>query len=412
MTRQVTILGAGIVGICTALSLAERGIAARVIDRRAPGQETSFGNAGVISPWSIVPQALPGVWRQIPHLIFGAARPLSVHPKAWLRMIPWGLRFLRQGTEARVRATSDAMELLCSPSIDLYRRHLRGTGAESLITDSFYVHAFRDGRRITIDTLDYAIRREKGADIELIGADELRRLEPALHRDFAGAVLVKGQARARSPGQICDVLSEKARSLGVEFVEDTIERLEPVDDGWTVVCAKRNYTSAKVIVAMGVWSAGLLKPFGLRLPLMAERGYHVQFSDPGLDVVNSILDVDAKVVASGMTDGLRVAGQAEFAPIDAPADQRKQALLEKLARAMFPGLNTEPSSFWMGRRPSFPDSRPALGAVTGKEGLYLNFGHSHYGLMMAPKSGELLADLITNTALNVDLSPFSAHRFS
>ncbi|MCV3272159.1 NAD(P)/FAD-dependent oxidoreductase [Roseobacter sinensis] len=412
MTHKVTILGAGIVGLCTALSLAERGIATRVIDRRAPGRETSYGNAGVISPWSVIPQAMPGIWRQIPHLMFGAARPLSVHPKVWPRMIPWGLRFLWQGSEARVRASADAMELLCGPSIELYRRHLAGTKGAHLITDSLYVHAFRDGSRATLDSLDYAIRREKGAEIELIGADHLRRIEPALTRDFAAAILVGGQARARSPGQICDLLAEKAKGLGVEFVTDSAQRIERDGQGWSVIGRTGRYTSEKVVVALGVWSASLLTPLGLRLPLMAERGYHLEFSEPGVEVNNSVLDVDAKLVASSMTGGLRLAGQAEFAPIDAPVDPRKQRLLERLGRAMFPELNTTPAQLWMGRRPSFPDSRPALGAIAGLDGLYANFGHSHYGLMMAPKSGEILADVVGNRPLNVDLAPFSVHRFA
>ena len=133
----VVILGAGIVGICTALSLAERGLQVQVIDRGDPGQETSYGNAGVISPWSIIPQSLPGTWRSIPKLMFGKYRALSVRAAAWPRMVPWGLAFLRNGTEPKLRATADAMEHLCAPSIDLYRRHLSGTGHEGLIVDSF-----------------------------------------------------------------------------------------------------------------------------------------------------------------------------------------------------------------------------------------------------------------------------------
>ncbi len=192
MGDRVTILGAGILGICTALSLVERGVPVRVIDRGAPGQVTSYGNAGVISPWSIIPQSMPGTWRQIPRLMFGAAQPLSVRLAAWPKMIPWGLRFLRIGNEASLRATVDAMEVLCGPSVELYRHHLAGTRHENLLRDSMYVHAFRDGSRASLDSLDYAMRRAKGADMELIGADALWRVEPALSRDFQAAVLIRG----------------------------------------------------------------------------------------------------------------------------------------------------------------------------------------------------------------------------
>lgn len=319
MTQQdVTILGAGLVGICTALSLAERGVRVTVIDRGAPGQETSHGNAGVISPWSIIPQALPGLLPQLPRLLFGRHRPLAVRPGFWPRMVPWGLRFLAQGREPLVRRAADAMEVLCSPSITLYRRHLNGTGHEGLVRDSLYVHAFRDASRASLDAIDYRIRQEKGAELALVGADALRRLEPALSRDFKAAVLIKGQARAVSPGRIGTVLAQKAAGLGVRFRQAEVTGLRRADDGWIIATDAGDLPAQQVVIAMGVWSKALLDPLGLALPLVAERGYHLEFADPGISLENSVMDMDAKVVASSMEDGLRIAGHAEFGSPDAP----------------------------------------------------------------------------------------------
>ena len=409
---QVTVLGAGIVGICTALSLAERGVRVRVIDRGAPGQETSFGNAGVISPWSIIPQAVPGLWRSIPGLMFGHARPLSVRASVWPAMARWGFALLRNCAPDKLRATADAMELLCGPSVDLYRRHLHGTGSEHLVVDSMYVHAYRDGSRLSLSALDYEIRQQKGADLELIGSDALRRLEPALSPAFQAAVLIKGQARALSPGQIGTALVNKARSFGVLFEQRDVQALaRHPGQGWQITCAGASYTSPKVVLSMGAWSPAILEPLGYKVPLMAERGYHLEFSDPQIEINNSVMDVDAKCVASSMSGGVRFAGQAEFAPVDAPPDASKQALLTRLAQCTFPDLNTGSPSFWMGRRPSFPDSLPMLGQMPSEEGLFLNFGHSHYGLMMAPKSGELVADLIADRHSNADLSAYAPTRF-
>ena len=411
-TAPVTVLGADIVGISTALSLAERGVTVRVIDKGAPGQETSMGNAGVISPWSIIPQALPGTWKQIPKLMFGYGRPLSIHPRTLPRMIPWGLRFLRQGREDRVRASADAMEFLCAPSVDLYRRHLDGTEHEGLVQDSMYIHAFRDGSRANLGAIDYRIRSAKGADLELVGRDRLAALEPALSPDFQAAVLIKGQARALSPGRISKVLAEKAASMGVVFVSDEVRALRPSDGGWQITCQNQTFTSDRVVLSMGAWSKAVLDPLGLKLPLMAERGYHIECPAPGVELNHSVMDTDAKIVASSMEGGLRVAGQAEFAPVDAPPNPKRQAQLESIAQAAFPGIDTSGARFWMGRRPSFPDSLPVIGQAPGFEGLFLNFGHSHYGLMMAPKSGEVLAELVTGRPTNVDLGAFSAARFA
>ncbi len=412
MKDDVAVLGAGIVGICTALSLAERGVAVRVIDRSEPGQETSYGNAGVISPWSIIPQSLPGLWRRIPALMIGPRRPLHVRLAHWPWMLPWGLAFVRQGTEARVRRAADAMEILCGPSIELYRRHLAGTGEDLLVRDSAYIHAFRDARRATLGALDYRIRQEKGALLEIIGADGLREVEPALSREFQAAVVIHGQARAMAPGRLARVLAEKARSLGARFETARITALSKSGARWAVETDKRRFEVNRVVVALGAWSAELLRPLGIKVPLAAERGYHMEFPDPGVEINNSVMDTDAKIVASAMEGGARFAGQAEFGAVDAPPDHRITARIARCAREMFPDLaQTEPRA-WMGRRPSLPDSLPLIGEFEGMPGLHAAFGHSHYGLMMAPKTGELLADLLTARQANTGTDALSPNRFA
>ncbi|MBW4707015.1 FAD-binding oxidoreductase [Roseobacter sp. YSTF-M11] len=412
MGTPVTIIGAGIVGICCALSLQARGMQVRLIDRGAPGQETSFGNAGVVSPWSIIPQAVPGIWKSIPGMLFDPSGPLSVRAGIWPKLVPWGLRFLASSGERTTRRTADAMEILCNPSIRLFRHHLEGTGHEDLLTDSCYVHAFRNAAKASLSDLGYVIRQEKGADLELVGSDALHRMEPALSRDFQAAIVIKGQARARAPGRMAQVLAEKVIAQGGEFVQANITALERTEEpGWVLRTSGVDISAQKIVLAAGVWSADLLMSAGISVPLLAERGYHVEFPHAAIELRNSVMDVDAKVVASSMEDGVRVAGTSEFAAIDAPPNPRKKKLLTRQARAMFPGLDGAGARFWMGRRPSFPDSLPALGEIRQAQGLFAAFGHSHYGLMMAPKTGELVADIIVGTKPNLDLSALDPQRF-
>ncbi len=412
MDETVTIIGAGIVGICCALSLQERGVKVRLIDRGAPGQETSFGNAGVISPWSIIPQAVPGIWKSIPGMVLAPSGPVSVRPTFWPKMIPWGLRFLAKSSEASTRSVADAMETLCHPSISLFRKHLNGTGHEGLIVDSWYVHAFRNASKANLRDLGFAIRQQHGADLELVGRTELQRLEPAISTAFKAAVLIKGQARARAPGRLAEVLAQKAIGLGVEFIQADITALtRDKNTRWRLDTSIGPLSAEKIVLAAGVWSTELLKPLGIKQPLLAERGYHVEFPHAALTINNSIMDVDAKIVASAMEGGIRVAGCSEFAEINAPKDPRKKVTLVKQAREMLPDLDTRDVGFWLGRRPSFPDSLPALGGIDGHAGLFAAFGHSHYGLMMAPKTGELIADIVAGVPPNIDLTPYDPLRF-
>lgn len=410
-THAVLILGAGIVGICTALSLLERGVPVTLIDKAEPGQATSFGNAGVVSPWSFIPQAMPGIWKAIPKLMFGYGRPLAIHPRSLLKMLSWGRRFLKQSREDKVRASADAMANLCGPSIDLFAKHLRGTGHEGLLTDSIYIQAFRDGSKATLDSLDYQLRAERGADLEVVGQDRLRQLEPAMGPDFKAAVLIKGAGRVRSPGRVGAVLAEKARAMGATFIKAEINHIRQNERGWTIDCREQVYKSERIVICLGVWSAQILADMPFTIPLMSERGYHVEFSAPGIELNNSVMDVDAKFIASSMEGGLRVAGHAEFAPPDAPPSRRRQRRLVHLAKAAFPELQDNQVSFWMGRRPSFPDSLPMIDAPGAAPGLYLNFGHSHFGLMMSPASGELTAQLICGDRPNINRLAYSALRF-
>lgn len=410
-TPDVTVLGAGIVGICTALSLVEKGLKTRLVDRDAPGQATSYGNAGIISPWSVVPQSMPGMWTKVPGWLLDPLGPVSIKPSYFPRMVPWGMRFIYEGQRRRIDTISNAMELLNRDCVSLFRHHLQGTDREDLIRDSMYVHAFRDGTGADVDSIDYAMRRDRGARIERIGAIDLHDLEPALSPDFQAAILIHDQARALNPGEIGTVLAQKFRSMGGEICRQTVSSLRPKDGGWVYHTEIGEQHSPKLVLSMGVWSAKLLEPLGLSIPLEAEKGYHVSFRDPGVVLNNSVMDMDMKFVASSMSDGLRVAGTAEFAGLDAPINQKRLDGLIKLARNLLPKLSETKIETWSGQRPSLPDSLPCIGEVEGFPGLIAAFGHSHYGLMMAPKTGRIVADLVTNTTSNTDLSPFAATRF-
>ncbi|MFN3207931.1 MAG: NAD(P)/FAD-dependent oxidoreductase [Roseovarius sp.] len=412
MHPEVTILGAGIVGICTGLSLAERGVKVRIIDRDPPGQSTSFGNAGVISPWSVVPQSVPGVWKKVPGWLIDPLGPVAIRPGYLPQVAGWGLKFLSQGRESRVRKASAAMEVLNRDCITLYRHHLHGTGHEDLLRDSLYVHAYRDTGAARLDTLDNRLRQEAGAELERIDGARLRDLEPALSPDFKAAILIKGQARTVSPGRLGKVLCDKLGQIGGDIVRAEIRGVRPLEGGgWACTTEEGEFTSPKIVVAMGAWSAKLLRPLGIRIPLQAERGYHVCFTDPAITLNNSVMDVDRKFVASSMEGGVRVAGTAEFAGLDAPVNQKRVTALVRLAQSLSPDLNAQTYTTWSGQRPSLPDSLPCIGEIAGFPGLITAFGHAHCGLMMAPKTGRMVSDIAVGAASNIDLAPFEPTRF-
>jgi len=410
--RKVIVLGAGIVGICTALSLLEKGFAVELIDRDQPAEGASHGNAGVVSPWSCVPQSIPGLWRSIPKWTLDPEGPIALRWGYLLTFMPWALKFMRAGKAAGLPAIGDAMNALNRPNVDLYRRHLEGTGQESLLNDSLYVHVYKNPDGANLKDLGWRMRQERDVPLQVVTAGELHEIEPALSTDYTSAVLIKGQARALDPGAVGKALAEKAFSMGATFRQSAVNRITPApDDGWTLQTADGDITTDKLVVAAGAWSARLLAPLGISVPLEAERGYHLVFRDPGITVNNSIMDTEGKFVASSMLAGVRCAGTAEFAGLDAPADYRRAKVFKRLAKNLFPDINVDNGIEWMGSRPSFPDSLPCLGEVPEYKNLFSAFGHSHYGFGMAPNTGRIVAELVNGQSPNIDLTPYRIDRF-
>lgn len=409
---DVTIVGAGIIGICSALSLIETGLTVRMVDPDEPGQAASFGNAGVISPWSFVPQNLPGTWKNVPSWLMNRDGPVSFRFRYLPELLPWARRFFSYCSEAKVREISGRMELLSRSNIEIYRHHLKGTGREDLLADSMYVNVFRNADKASLDGLGFKLRLEKGADVVRVSAGELHDLEPGLSSEFKAAVLIRGQARARSPGMLGAVLAQKAIGLGADYVKAKVHALKPEEGtGWLLDSSAGQLQTKAVLVSAGALSVELLKPLGVKLPLVTERGYHVEFANPGVELNNSVMDVENRVVASSMEGGLRVAGTSEFAAYDAPPDESRYRSLTKIAQKLAPDISITRPSHWMGRRPSFPDNLPVLGPMPSHPGLFGAFGHCHYGMVMAPRSGQLIAQMVAGKTPNEDVSGFSVSRF-
>jgi D-amino-acid dehydrogenase len=409
---DVTILGAGIVGITAALSLTERGFKVTLIDRSPPAEGASYGNAGSLSPWSCVPQSMPGLWKSIPGWLVDPEGPVALRLAYATKFLPWAVKFFQAGQEHRLPAIADAMMALTRPTVTLYRHHLQGTGSEELVRDSVYVHVFRNAADADLSKLGWRMRAERQVPLEVVKGNALREIEPALSPDFEAAVLIKQQGRALDPGGIGKALAEKAQKMGVQFLQRSVERLVPEAEGvWRVETNEGPLQAKRVVVAMGAWSSKLMQDLGVKAPLEAERGYHLVFRDPGVSLNNAIMNVDEKFVVSSMSAGVRCAGTAEFAGIDAPPDYRRAHVFKTLAKRMFPDINIDDTQEWMGPRPSTPDSVPYLGEVPGFTNLYVAYGHGHTGMTMGPKTGEVIATLIAGETMDVDMTPYRIDRF-
>jgi D-amino-acid dehydrogenase len=411
--RKIAVIGGGIIGVCSALYLQEKGFNVTIIDREGGDeQRASYGNAGNLSPWSCVPESLPGLWKSVPGWLLDPLGPMAIRACHLPTVTPWILRFLNAGRRSNIPPLADALRSLYAPTVELYEGLLRGSGHESLVRRCAYVQLYRQEDKADLNALAWRLRIERGANIELIGPGELRELEPDLSHRYRRAILIHGQGHSANPNRLLGVLTGRMLRQGGQIMRAEVNALRQSATSIVVETSQGSIRMQQVVVAMGAWSANLLHPLGVKIPLETERGYHLMIPNPGVKVNNTLMEAGRMVVASSMEGGLRLAGTVEFAGLWAKPDYRRAHNLAVLGKEAFPGLNIENASEWMGHRPSLPDSLPVIGRAPGHPNILLAFGHSHLGLSGGAPTGRLIAQLAAGEEPSIDLSPFRADRFA
>jgi len=406
------VIGAGVAGLSTALYLQRAGIAVSVIDPLPPAGGASFGNAGLLSPDTAVPIALPGMLRKVPGWLINPLGPLSVTPRYFPHAVPWLLRWIEAGRLDRVIAISDAMRALHREALTCWQELLGPSLYGELIRPLGQVQVWEGDGETANSGVERQVRERHGIKSETLSADDLRQMFPGISRDVTRGLLVPGNGHTVSPQRIVTTLGDLFRQEGGTLINERAMKLIPREgDGWMVMTNLANRSADHVVVAMGAWSRQLLDPLGVKVALETERGYHAMLFDPE---VMPALPISNKTRAFGVTpmeDGLRVAGTVEIAGLQAPPNEERAKVLVQHAKRMFPALKGEKVRYWMGFRPSTPDSLPILGPSAGRPGLHFVFGHGHFGMTGGPPSGRLVARLITGQAPGLDPAPYAAQRF-
>jgi glycine/D-amino acid oxidase-like deaminating enzyme len=409
---RILIIGAGVVGLSTALYLQRSSRQVTIIDP-TPAGGASFGNAGMISADTAVPIVLPGMLGKLPGWLFDRLGPLSVDPAYLPRALPWLLRSMRAGRTARVFAISDAMRALHRNAFACWKELLGAERFYALIRVAGQVHVWETDAELRSAELERSLRQRHGIASETLHADDLRQMFPGISRAIRHGVLLPGNGYTINPQRLVRTLGELLLEAGGEVAAERAMKIIPQEGalGYTVMTNVGCRHASKLVVAAGAWSGRLLDPLGVRLPLETERGYHVMLPSPGIEVKTPITNKTRGFALTPMEGGLRIAGTVEFAGLDAPPNERRAEVLLEHARRMFAKVDVTGHSLWMGFRPSTPDSLPIVGAAPGRPGLYLAFGHGHFGMTGGPPSGRLLSRLITGREPDMDAAPYAPARF-
>jgi D-amino-acid dehydrogenase len=411
--HSAIIVGAGIVGLCTAYHLRKAGWQVEMIDRGEPGMACSAGNAGSLSTGSVVPLGMPGILKQTPGMLMDPSGPLSVPPHYWTAAAPWLLRFVKASSPSRVAEISTALKPLVEPSITCHQAIMADVGEPDLIQVAGQLHVYPDRKALAKDNGGWALRRQHGVRIEELGPDDIRRLEPAVGSHYKLGYFLPDQGMVVNPLRQAQVLAAWLATNGVPFTRDDVLDLQIEGQRVTGVTTRQGKKQADhVVICAGAWSHTLLAKLGYRIPLETQRGYHVTLPDSGIRLGRTVVAADRKIFAAPMETGLRLAGTVEFGGLDRQATARRAQLLLEYGKLIFPELNpAAKASTWMGHRPCLPDSLPILGRAPAFHGLWLNFGHGHLGLTMSAVTGGLVAATMQGATVPIDVAPYSISRF-
>ena len=422
---KVLILGSGVIGVTSAYYLAQKGFDVTVIDRQpAVGLETSFANAGQISPGYSAPWAAPGVPYKALKWLFQRHAPLALKADFTLWQLQWTLQLLRNCTAARYDTNKERMVRLAEYSRDCIGVLRNETGIAYEGRTGGTLQVFRTQKQLDAEAKDIAVLSRLGVPFEHLDPDGCARAEPAL-----SLVKDKLMGGLRLPGDEtgdCQLftqnLAEKATTFGVKFRQDvTIEQLLTKNgmlEGVEISSAAgtEKLQADQYVVALGSYSRQLMQGLGIAIPVYPVKGYSltVPVIDSTAAPISTVMDETYKVAITRFNDRIRVGGMAELAGFDLSLNPRRRETLEMVLNGLFPnGGDISKSQFWTGLRPMTPDGTPIIGKASDRySNVWLNTGHGTLGWTMACGSGQLLADLMAGQKTAIESDDLSLSRYN
>lgn len=412
-STHVVVIGAGVVGVSTAIWLRRAGIDVTVVDRVEPGTSasTSYGNAGVLAACSVAPVTAPGMIAKSPKMLLDPEFPLFLRWSYLPKLTPWLLKYLSHANDKDTRRISDSLAPILYDSPSQHEALAKGTEAKEWLVNSDYSFVYPSREAFEADRYTWTLRRTAGFEPELVEGRAVQEFEPNLSPDMKLLAVMHDHGYVRDPGKYILALSHEAKKLGAKFVQAEVKDFVLTDGRVSkVVTSGVDLDCTQVVLATGVWSGGLAKKLGLAVPLESERGYHIVFRSAENGPGTPMMITTGKFVATPMKAGLRCAGIVEFGGLEASASKAPLEFLRRKVAQTFPKLTFEKEESWLGHRPAPSDSLPLIGEI-GASGVFAGFGHHHIGLTAGPKTGRILAGLISGDRQNIDLSAYNPQRF-
>lgn len=413
--KTIGIIGAGIIGVSLARALQRRGLQVTLFDERDPGTATSFGNAGYIATEAIFPLAHGSILRSLPRMLLNPLSPLAMRWQEFPRLLPWYLKYLYACSHRRAADSIQALATIQGEAGISWEALRRCEGLHNLIVANGAMMLYESDRGFYETRIRREVQRHYGINWHVLSRDEARRVIPELSSHIKHAVTYPAGMHVVNPYSITTTIFDRFVSDGGEFTKQRIEAIEPTDTFVKTISEARVMRQFHAVaVSAGHLSGRLLKLLGYKVPIIAERGYHLEMSHQKTSLNMPVGAYERGFHITPMSSGLRLAGTVEFssADHDEKPNWGRAEILKRHIGEIMPGLAESETSRWMGHRPTLPDFLPVLGRAPRHKNLYLAFGHHHLGLTLAPITAIIMSELMTGVTPSIDIEAFNLRRFN
>lgn len=407
---EISIIGAGIVGLSSAINLVKRGSKVTLIEKDLKSQPASYGNASWLSSPSITPVLMPGMFKKIPKMWLSKDGPLFLRFPGVLKMIPFLIKYLSYTKKEKVEHISKNLAFLLKDSIGEHRELVKGSKAERWIEDSPFLFIYKNKTDFDNDSYTWSLRKKHGFELIEVQKEELNRIFPGLSQEYTFAIKIENQGYISNSQNYLDDLIDYYKSLGGEIIEDEVLDINPSGDNFIIKLKNSDLFTEKVLISSGVYSGNFVKKFNVKVPIESERGYHLELFDTNIRINHPIMNGYLKLAITPRPTGIRFAGLVEFGSLNSKPNPKAFELLMRNAQTMFPGITFKRKMEWSGHRPSTVDSLPVIGASERSNNLFFAYGHHHIGLTAGPKTGKMIAKQILRDNDQFDLEAFNPHR--
>ena len=409
-TPQIAVVGAGIVGICSAFFLQKNGFQVTLLDKKEPGSMTSFGHACTFADYANVPVNSPDLFRDIPSMLLRSDGPLAVDFFHVLKNINWTTKFLQNCTTKKVEYISKSLGNLLNNSSISYDEIFTDVKVSEYIKNEEALYLYQNETEFLKAKTTNELRQKNGVRIKTLSKNKILDLEPSLAPVFFNGQIFIGSRHTTNPSMISKRIFETFINNGGEFIQSHVDDLIVEDGCVNVNLNNNNHKFEKVIICAGAWSNNLSKKIGESFPLDTERGYHVMFNNHGL-INRPVGWSQSGFYLVQLEEGLRAAGTVEIAGLSKPENKKRIQMIESQARRLLPQLN-EVKSTWLGFRPTLPDSLPVIGPSKKNKNIIYAFGHQHIGWTLGAVTGKIINSICNERVPNINIEPFSPSRFN